>query len=55
LTEVSGLDGEPQGMALRDYVRVIVRRLWLIGLIVVVVAGAAVTTMVPVIWACTRQ
>jgi Mrp family chromosome partitioning ATPase/capsular polysaccharide biosynthesis protein len=41
LAEVSGLDGEPQGMALRDYAQVIVRRLWLIVLIVVVAIGAA--------------
>jgi len=41
LTEVNGLNGEPQGMTLRDYARVVVRRLWLILLIVVVAAGAA--------------
>jgi Mrp family chromosome partitioning ATPase/capsular polysaccharide biosynthesis protein len=41
LTEVSGLDGEPQGMTLRDYAQVVVRRLWLIALIVVVATGSA--------------
>jgi len=41
LTEVNGLNGEPQGMTLRDYAQVIVRRLWLILLIVAVATGAA--------------
>ena len=41
LTEVNGPDGEPQGMTLRDYAQVIVRRWWLIALIVVVATGAA--------------
>jgi Mrp family chromosome partitioning ATPase len=41
LTEVSGLDGKRRGMTLRDYAQVIVRRLWLIALIVVVATGSA--------------
>ena len=41
MTEVSGLDGERQGMTLRDYVQVVVRRAWLIALIVVVATGSA--------------
>lgn len=42
MAEVSDLSGEPQGMTLRDYTHVLVRRAWLIVLIVVVATGAAV-------------
>jgi capsular exopolysaccharide synthesis family protein len=41
LAEVSDLSDEPQGMTLRDYTHVLVRRAWLIILIVVVATGAA--------------
>ncbi len=39
----SGLsfDGEPRGMTLRDYLRVVMRRLWIIVLIVALAAGSA--------------
>jgi Mrp family chromosome partitioning ATPase len=38
---VADLNGEAQGMTARDYVRVLLRRLWLIVLIAAVAAGAA--------------
>ena len=41
MAEVNDLNGEPQGMTLRDYAQVIVRRWWLIALIVVVATGTA--------------
>ena len=41
MTEPSSLDGVSQGMTLRDYARIILRRSWLIVLIVVVATGSA--------------